>query len=113
MNMDKWKEYKFESSTSGTQKFSAFARDLKKYVKANLPEGATLEKWNVGHYCASGFVKKLDKYAYIAIRDVRNSPDSWCNNILVRTAKDSRDYAGGSNNYMSLANLTEAVGRTL
>ena len=44
-------------------------------------------KFNQGHY----------KIIYFSISDVRHFPDD--NSVLIRTAKHTKDWTGGSNNY--------------
>jgi len=55
-----------------------------------------------GHYYFSGFATKNNKAIYFSIPDVRYGWSSDGNNLLIRTAKDYKDYTGGSNNYSSL-----------
>jgi len=109
--MQKWKNYSFESS-SKTPEFIAFSKDFKKAVKKAIkPCGASLISYSIGHFYVSGFVKRGEKFVYFAINNVRggNSLDS----ILVRTAKDGRDYAGGSNNFCRLEEIGERINKLL
>ena len=53
---------------------------------------------NVGknHYCFTAFIKTHDDlYVYISIPDVRFWKNEWYNHILIREAKDEKDYHGG------------------
>ena len=56
-------------------------------------------KFSNGHYYFSGFATKNNKVIYFSIPDVRYSWSSDGLNLLIRTAKDYKDYTGGSNNY--------------
>ena len=56
-----------------------------------------------GHYYFSGFATKNSKIIYFSISDVRHFPPTGGGaDLLIRTAKDYKDYTGGSNNYSSL-----------
>ena len=54
-------------------------------------------KFNQGHYYFSGFAEKNYKIIYFSISDVRHFPND--NSVLIRTAKHTKDWTGGSNNY--------------
>ena len=108
--MSQWLGFTFESSSGLTDEFSAFARDFKKYIKQTANDEDKkyeLLGFSRGHFECSGFVKRgiTQKFAYFSISDVRHFPDAWFNNILVRTAKNEKDYTGGSNNYCTLNEL--------
>ena len=66
---------------------------------------------NVGrnHYCFSCFFKKQDKFVYLSIADVRFSENTWYDRILVRTAKNDKDYTGGQNQFCNLPNLESFI----
>ena len=60
-------------------------------------------KFSNGYYYFSGFATKNNKVIYFSISDVRHfSPTGGGADLLIRTAKDYKDYTGGSNNYSSL-----------
>lgn len=105
--MKKWIGYHFESSCYTTEEFKAFARDLKKCIKKKLLPGEEIVNWNRGHFYVSGFIKKNDKYVYFSIPDVRGYED-W-SRVLIRTAKNEKDYTGGMNNYTSLDKFAENI----
>jgi|TARA_R110002051_G_scaffold305915_1_gene376226 hypothetical protein len=52
-----------------------------------------------GYYYFSGFATKNNKRIYFSISDVRHFSD---NEVLIRTARDYKDYTGGSNCYADL-----------
>ena len=106
--IEKWVGYEFESSSGTTQEFLDFCKDFKKHIKQNLPDGAELV-FNRGHFYVYGFVKRLDKYVYFSISDVRHFRDGWYNDILIRTAEGEKDFTGGSNSQTSLDKFKERV----
>lgn len=107
--IERWVGYEFESSSETTPEFVAFVKDLKKHIKSELPEGSELVEFSKGHFYVSGFVKRNSNYVYFSISDVRHFRDSWYDNILIRTAKDEKDYTGGSNNSTSLKEFKKNV----
>ena len=102
-----YKEYDgilMESSAYETEEFKSFARKAKNRLKKEVQSaGLELADWTKGHFEVSGFIfnPNTSKYAYFSIGDMRwncmgKKPLDTC---LVRTAKDIRDYHGGSNNF--------------
>lgn len=92
----------FESSSGLTPQFSSFYRLFKKEFKELLlthnvnPVDIII---NRGHFYIYGFFKMLNgKIFYFNLGDVR----FWKNHMMVRTAKDFKDYTGGSNINLSL-----------
>ena len=86
-----------------------FVVAIRKMLKEIFPD---CEIVSVNGYCyASGFIKNSEgKYVYFATEDYRwPQGSSWKNNILYRTAKDERDFHGGSNHYADLEYLQECV----
>ena len=60
-------------------------------------------KFSNSHYYFSGFATKNSKVIYFSIPDVRHFPPTGGGgDLLIRTAKDYKDYTGGSNNWSSL-----------
>tara|TARA_Y100000361_G_C11091748_1_gene306805 strand:- start:50 stop:358 length:309 start_codon:yes stop_codon:yes gene_type:complete len=59
-------------------------------------------KLSNGHYFFSGFAKKNNKIIYYSISDVRFFKSNTGADVLIRTAKDYKDYTGGVNNYCSM-----------
>jgi len=104
----KWKNHRFQSSTLKTEEFLRFAREFKRAISYELPENMTIS-FMVGHFYISGFFKNetTQKYAYFSISDVRFFQDSWVNDVLIRTAKDDKDYSGGKNQSVYLVNLVK------
>ena len=91
----------FESSSGLTPRFKAFARLFKKLIKNEIAKkGCELLKFNRGHFYVSGFFRKGEQIYYFSVSDVRdcyNTP-----NMLYRTATSTKDYTGGSNQYVNI-----------
>lgn len=83
-------------------------RELKK-MAANM--GAELI-FNPGYFYYSAFFKKDDKCVYINVGDVRYD-SNWYDKVLFRTAKNEKDYTGGSNRFCSYDNLENEVNTLL
>jgi len=73
------------------------------------------ELTNIGknHYYFSAFIKDNQRCVYLSIPDVRYKPNGWYDSILVRCAKNERDYQGAWNNYTTLDNLSIDIGELL
>ena len=108
-DLETFKNWEFSSGTTTGEDFKIFAKVFKKYIKNNLPNNATLADFSIGHYFISGFVQKNSKYAYFSISDVRHFPNKWFEDILIRTAKDAKDYTGGSNENTTLENFKQEI----
>lgn len=110
MNLNKWLNRDFESSSSLTPEFAEFFKDVKCFVKKEL-KGDFEFNIHRGHFYFSGFAKNkiTNKWAYFSASDVRHFKDGWFNNLLVRTAQNDKDYTGGNNNYSQLAIIKNAL----
>lgn len=82
-------------------------RKVKSYLKSILPE-AKIFGFKGGFCETSGFVEMNGKFVYISIPDVRFNRN-WSNDILIRTARDEHDYAGGRNNYTTVERLSTDI----
>lgn len=111
--LKKWEGFTFQSSTGLTDEFSSFGRDFKKYIKNICSDKYELIEFSRGHFEVSGFIKNKEtgKLVYFSISDVRFFKDSWVDNILIRTAKNEKDYTGGSNCQGTIDNLGEYIER--
>lgn len=109
--IEKWKGVQFESSSQTTPQLREFLTELRRYIVDMIKPDFSLSNFSRGHFECSGFLQhlKTGKFIYFSISDVRYSQDEWINNILIRTAKDSKDYTGGSNNYCELTDLRKAT----
>lgn len=109
IKIEKWIGVEFESSSTKTQQFLEFAKDLKSYIKSVLPRGYSIAAFSIGHFYVSGFIKNPDgKFIYFSISDVRGSED-WYKNLLLRTATSTKDFTGGRNQYASLEAFPEKI----
>jgi len=84
--------------------FISFSREFKKMMNAELKKvnGENL-KMNTGHYYVSGFFTVDEQVWYFSISDVRYFPEETIHNgMLIRTAKDYKDYTGGQNQYIRI-----------
>jgi hypothetical protein len=89
----------FESSCYKTQQWKGAYRKSINYLKKVLKPYIKDQSFNNGHFYFSGFIKTIhDQVFYISISDVRYFKEG---KILIRTAKNFKDYTGGSNNYIS------------
>ena len=80
--------------------FKDFAKVFGKMIREQLKQiGGTDYKQNTGHYYISGFFTVGEQVYYISISDVRHFPDD---KMLIRTAKDYKDFTGGTNNYLTI-----------
>jgi hypothetical protein len=64
---------------------------------------------NNGYEYQFGFIlnKQTGKYAYYNSRDNRDNQKT----ILVRTAKDTKDFTGGQNNFVGLESMKLLIGK--
>ena len=90
----------FISSSQKTEQYKnfhrLFSREFKKFLKPYCKE-ILIHKTN--HFDISGFFKlNNEEIYYFSISDLRWSKDK----MLIRTAKDFKDYTGGSNNFIAL-----------
>ena len=107
--IEKWLGKRFESSTGLTPEFERFAKNFKAYIKKNLPDGAELIKFSRGHFYVSGFIKRGEKYVHFMSSDVRFFQDEWYSRMLLRAAKNEKDFSGGQNYSTSMPRFKEAV----
>lgn len=84
-----------------SEDFEKFRREFRTIIKTELKKiGANnLELSKKTHYFISGFFTYKEQAYYISLSDVRYSQDDY---ILIRTAKDYKDYTGGMNDYLKL-----------
>lgn len=88
----------------------AFHRECSKFIKkAIAPYGLELIRSKSATYCASsGFITDgKGKFVYYSIGDYRW--EDWKHGVLIRTAKNEKDYTGGMNHYCELKDIGETV----
>ena len=90
--------FNFESSSCRTPQYLEFHRVFKKEIKDLLkPYCKNIEISSPNHFDFSGFFElNNNEIYYISLSDLRHSKDK----ILIRIAKDFKDYSGGSNNFI-------------
>ena len=92
-----------ENWENGVNPKKAYNKEKNTVRKALKQADFTDIKFLNGHYYFSGFATKNNKVIYFSISDVRHFPPTGGGaDLLIRTAKDYKDYTGGSNNYSSL-----------
>ena len=102
----------FESSSGKTPEFLAFARTFKRELTDALRSAVNAENvtFNVGHFYVSGFFTVNGQAWYFATGDVRGMTQSY--GLLLRTARDYRDFTGGANNNIPMRDdMIEKVAR--
>ena|SRR5690554_4637825 len=107
--MEKWLGVQFESSSVLTKQFSSFARQFRTELIKKTKEDFKLLDFNREHFYCSGFMQHIEsgKIVYFSISDTRHWQDEWYNNILIRIARDTRDFTGGRNNHTSFNKINE------
>ena len=108
-----FKQFAFSTGAYAGPDFKIFARLFRNYIKRNIPVNANIVNFSVGHYYISGFIELNGKFAYFSCSDVRFFVNDWLYHLLIRTAKNARDYTGGSNGYTSLKDFKDNISRLL
>ncbi len=111
--LEKYVGYEFSTGVYTGKDYLSFQtkyiNSLKTVCRSNNWELVSVLR---NHYCFSCFIRNnQNKLIYLSISDVRYFTNYWYNRILIRTAKHEKDYTGGSNNYTSLTELEDSVGR--
>jgi len=95
----------FETNENETgydmKKFKSTVRKMKNELTKEFGDVIENVKLSAGFFHMSGFFtrKRDNQVMYISIGDVRHG---FAGTMLIRTAKDYKDYTGGSNNFMAL-----------
>lgn len=98
-----------------SDEFKKFAKDFRSVVKEEAQlAGAVLQKFSVGHYDVSGFLAKEGKYVYFSYNLPRHLPidlsrDDAMQGILIRRAKDAKDFRGYRNHFANICYFADAV----
>lgn len=99
-----------------SDEFKAFAKDFRtmmRHIAKSL--GADLVGFTVGHYDVSGFLETGGRYCYFSYSVPRGEYPIDCTakdalqGILVREAKDARDYRGGQNRFCNFDGLQKLI----
>ncbi len=87
-----------ESSCFTTPEWNKVYRQATNYLKKLIKPHASTIKFRKGHFYFSGFIQtNAGDWFYISIFDARNKIDR----ILIRTAKNDKDFTGGGNHYIT------------
>ena len=92
-----------------------FYRDMRTLFKSEFAKkNIKIVDFSINHYDMSCFVEKDGNYVYISHDISRYSPQDlcatdWIKGFLYRTAENSKDYYGGTNQFCCLESLFENV----
>lgn len=110
----KRENHEFSNGPTKWPDFLEFSKEFKQLLTQITKElEATLLMGSPGHYYLSWFVEKMGKYVYGNTSDVRHFSNHRRDNILVRTAKDEKDFMGGQNQYTTIRELKERLAELL
>lgn len=109
--LKKYLNYEFSTGCYAGEDYKTFQRKYINHIKSICKEyGWEFVKAYKGHYEFSTYIKNNEnKYIYISISDVRYFKNEWFGHILIRTAKNEKDYTGGQNRYCGLPTLPVAI----
>ena len=110
-DIKRWLDYDFVSSSGLTGEFALFVKEYKKAIKGIISPNLELVEFTRGHFYISGFLKNITsgKFIYFSTSDVRGKNNEWYNSILIRTAKNIKDYTGGANRFTEFEKLLNNV----
>ena len=106
-----------DTGTYVSNEFNTFQNAFKRLMTEVATKlGGELVKFNKGHYDVSGFIERNGKFVYFNYSnymnrsrvDLRNQKAFYC-----RTAKDSRDYYGGYNKFVSVEDCVGIIKKLL
>lgn len=104
----------FGTSTRNTEEFNNFFSSFKRSFKRELNKiNAKDLEMSKGHFHLSGFFTVQEQVIYFSISDVRGClQTNWKGlpEMLIRKAKDYKDYTGGSNRYVAIeSNMSREI----
>lgn len=94
-----------------SESFKTFAKDFYNSLKRKY----TIIRFNIGHYDVSGFLRhngKIVYYSYSVPRGeipINTRAKDAMNGILIRLAKDEKDYSGGINHFTNFFDFEKDV----
>lgn len=94
-----------------SESFKTFAKEFYSSLKRRF----AVTRFNIGHYDVSGFLRhngKVIYYSYSVPRGelpVNTRAKDAMNGILIRTAKDEKDYTGGINHFTNFFDFDSDV----
>jgi hypothetical protein len=90
----------YKGSDLGADFKEFFRKEKSRLSKILKEKGCTEIKLDYGFYYFSGFfTSQSGQVYYLSCSDVRHFG---YDNLLIRTAKDYKDFSGGSNNYVGI-----------
>ena len=113
--LEKYLNYEFSSGGYTGEDYKTFERKYINYLRALCREhGWELCNPSKGHYEFSVFIRnQAGNHLYLSISDVRFWKNEWYHRILIRTAKNEKDYHGGGNHHTHLKELPKTAKRLL
>lgn len=111
--LEKYLNHEFSTGCYTGDDYKTFQRKYINYLRALCKEnGWELCNPSKGHYIFSAFIRNPEgNYIYISIPDVRFWKNQWYNHILIRCARNEKDYHGYGNNYTHLIELAQTAQR--
>lgn len=84
-----------------SEDFKKFSREFKSMINEEIKKvgGTDYQQSKGTHYYISGFFKVGEQPYYISLSDVRYENPNRID-LLIRTAKDYKDYTGGTNHFI-------------
>lgn len=96
----------FSSGIYNSEEFNKFYKGFKKAFTTRLKRlNATDIEFSKGHFTLSGFFTVDEQAYYFCLPDVRSFNFNAL--LLIRTAKDYKDFVGGHNRYVLIDNIIE------
>ena len=100
--------------------FRAFAKSFRAYLnRLGEKHGFRVVAFSCGHYDCFGFLEKDGRYVYLSYSwnrigaiDVYES-SGIRSGVLIRKARNEKDFTGGFNHYCSIADIGEEASRLL
>lgn len=108
--LKKYLNHEFSSGPYTGEDYKKFQNKYIHYLRKMCCNcGWQLVSANRNHYCFSAFIKNSEnKYVYLSISDVRFRQD-WFYHVLIRRAKNEKDYRGERNCYAALQDLQVGI----
>lgn len=110
-DLQKYLTHEFSTGCYTGEDYKSFQRKYINYLRSLCKEnGWELLNPCKGHYEFAVFIRnQAGNHLYISISDVRFWKNEWYNRILIRTAKNEKDYHGAGNHHTSLSELTRTA----
>ena len=105
-----------DNITCTSEEFNSFARQFFNAIKREFPDDEVVNR-SKGHYDLSCYVKRGDQFVYVSFSVPRGeypldmSRRDAMGGILIRRAKNEKDYTGGSNYFTNYFDFKDDVER--